>query len=81
MKTELFRKLLAADHLRLLNQTYNLEIGSISSTQSNSAVAWAFASMQQVHYDIVQKFGEFAMVSSGAFCALSHVDPAFGVVE
>jgi len=76
MKTEVSGKLLAADHLRC-----NLEIGSISSTQSNSAVAWAFASMQQVHYDIVQTFGEFAMVSSGAFCALSHVDPTFGMAE
>ena len=81
MKTESFRKLLAADHLRLLNQTCNLEIGSISSTQSNSVMAWAFALMQQVHYDIVQTFGGFAMVSSGAFCALSHVDPAFGMAE
>lgn len=58
MKTEVSRKLLAADHLRLLNQTCNLGIGSISSTQSNGAVVWAFASTQQVHYDIVQTFGD-----------------------
>ena len=29
----------------------------------------------------MQTFGEFATVSSGAFWALSHVDPTFGMAE